>query len=366
MSTTTPTTTSDTSAIDDKKNNVSGININQQTILQYIKAVFPSIIRAFIYFTLGSLVLYGTFSAQSGIFPTNMDYYPYTEKIPNYTKDCISNIYETDDGKYSQKLFFDYDTNRKGNSLLDFLRSLKKPGSNVVSVFFTNIIQHIIRLDFGSLSELLITIREFELNSFYIILFGPIVLISYILIFLLFVNPIYFIYLWFMNLGLFMQRDINNPSSDYYGMSEMSYWYGVGLIFLFIIIFFMLFGFFGFIISFVSVFTVIFAIIRYKCNFNLVPNVGFGTILKNNFLYYKNILAILISIPLITNANDILGGIGAAIVIVALLLVYAKTSFYQPKELDKLSPFIPEIPNTIKQNGAPVSYINNPKNVVYI
>ena len=67
MSTTT-TTTSDTSAIDDKKNNVSGININQQTILQYIKAVFPSIIRAFIYFTLGSLVLYGTFSAQSGIF----------------------------------------------------------------------------------------------------------------------------------------------------------------------------------------------------------------------------------------------------------------------------------------------------------
>ena len=90
------------------------------------------------------------------------------------------------------------------------------------------------------------------------------------------------------------------------------------------------------------------------------------TKVNNDLKLDENILAILISIPLITNANDILGGIGAAIVIVALALVYAKTSFYQPKELDKLSPFIPEIPNTIKQNGAPVSYINNPKNVVYI
>ena len=42
MSTTT-TTTSDTSAIDDKKNNnVSGININSQTIKQYIQAIIPS------------------------------------------------------------------------------------------------------------------------------------------------------------------------------------------------------------------------------------------------------------------------------------------------------------------------------------
>ena len=86
MSTTT-TTTSDTSAIDDKKNNnVSGININSQTIKQYIQAIIPSIIKSFVYFLLGSMVLYGTLSAQAGLFPSNMEYYPYTEKIPNMQK----------------------------------------------------------------------------------------------------------------------------------------------------------------------------------------------------------------------------------------------------------------------------------------
>ena len=141
MSTTTTTTTSDSSSIDDKKNNnVSGININSQTIKHYIQAIIPSIIKSFVYFLLGSMVLYGTLSAQAGLFPSNMEYYPYTEKIPNMQK-VVSNIYETDDGKFSQKIFFDYETNRKGNSILDFLRSHKKKDSSVVSVFFINIIQ---------------------------------------------------------------------------------------------------------------------------------------------------------------------------------------------------------------------------------
>ena len=136
MSTTTTTTTSDTSAIDDKKNyNVPGINLNLQTFKEYIQAIIPSIIKAIIYFLLGAIVLYGTLSAQAGLFPSNMEYYPYTEKIPNMQK-VVSNIYETSDGEYSQKIFFDYNSNRTGNSLLDLLRSLKQKDSGVVSVFF--------------------------------------------------------------------------------------------------------------------------------------------------------------------------------------------------------------------------------------
>ena len=133
------TTTSDTSAIDEKKNNsVSDININGQTIKEYVQTIVPSILKAFIYFLLGSMVLYGTLSAQAGLFPANMDYYPYTEKVPTMQK-VVSNIYETDDGKFSQKIFFDYESNRKGNSILDFLRSHKKKDASVVSVFFINI-----------------------------------------------------------------------------------------------------------------------------------------------------------------------------------------------------------------------------------
>ena len=357
MSTTT-TTTSDTSAIDDKKNNnVSGININSQTIKQYIQAIIPSIIKSFVYFLLGSMVLYGTLSAQAGLFPSNMEYYPYTEKIPNMQK-VVSNIYETDDGKFSQKIFFDYETNRKGNSILDFLRSHKKKDSSVVSVFFINIIQSIIRLNYSSLSEILNSIREFEINDFYIVLFGPIVLIFFVIIFLMFVNPIYFIYLWFMNLGLFVQKDILNPNSESYGLETIQFWVGVCLIFLFVFLFFILFGFVGSIISFVSIITVIFATVRYKCNLNGKDNVGFGTILNNNIKYYKDILAILISIPLVTNASSIFGQAGAGIVIVVLIATYfgLTIDFYKPSELDKLSKSLPEKRAEIIPDN---NYINN-------
>ena len=123
-----------------------------------------------------------------------MDYYPYTEKIPQLQK-VVSNIYETSDEKYSQKIFFDYNSNRKGNSLLDLFRSLKQKDSNVVSVFFATIMQRIIRLNYSSLSEIFNTITEFEINDFYIVLFGPLLLIGFAIVNLFFINPIYFMYL---------------------------------------------------------------------------------------------------------------------------------------------------------------------------
>jgi hypothetical protein len=356
------TTTSDTSAIDEKKNNsVSDININGQTIKEYVQTIVPSILKAFIYFLLGSMVLYGTLSAQAGLFPANMDYYPYTEKVPTMQK-VVSNIYETDDGKFSQKIFFDYESNRKGNSILDFLRSHKKKDASVVSVFFINIIQSIIRLNYSSLSEIFNSIREFEINDFYIVLFGPIVLIFFAIIFLMFVNPIYFIYLWFMNLGLFVQKDILNPQSESYGMESMQFWIGVCLIFLFVFLFFVLFGFFGSIISIISIFTVMFAIFRYKCNLNGKDNIGFGTILSNNIKYYKDILAILISIPLVTNANTIFGSLGVGIIILILIATYfgLTIDFYKPSELDKLSKSIPEKrAEIIPDNNSINNIINN-------
>ena len=340
------TTTSDTSTIDEKKNNnVSAIQITPKTLKEYMQAIIPSIIKALIYFLLGAMVLYGTLSAQAGLFPTNMDYYPYTEKIPQLQK-VVSNIYETSDEKYSQKIFFDYNSNRKGNSLLDLFRSLKQKDSNVVSVFFATIMQRIIRLNYSSLSEIFNTITEFEINDFYIVLFGPLLLIGFAIVNLFFINPIYFMYLWFTNLGLFIQTDIHDASSEYYSLDEPEYWMGVGLIFLFIFLFFYPFSILLFFISFISIFTVIFAVVRFKCNLNGKDDVGFMTIVKNNMLYYKDVLAILISIPLITNANVIFGPSGVAIVIVVLASVYFGVTgidFYKPHELDKLSKSIPTV-----------------------
>ena len=166
----------------------------------------------------------------------------------------------------------------------------------------------------------------------------------------MFVNPIYFIYLWFTNLGLFIQKDILDPSSEYYGLDDPEYFSGVALIFLFIFLFFYPFSILLFLISFIALCTVIFSIFRYKCNLNGKDNVGFGTILTNNAKYYKDILAILISITLITNANDILGQTSAAIVIVVLALIYTQVipiDSYKSAELDKLSKSLPEKPAEI-------------------
>jgi hypothetical protein len=361
MSTTTPTTTtSDTSAIDEKKNNnVSGIQITPQTLTQYLLSVLVSMFKMLIYFLLGAIVLYGTLSSQAGLFPTNMEYYPYTEKIARMQK-VVSNIYETADGEYSQKIFFDYNTNRTGNSLLDLLRSLKKPGSNVVSVFFANIMQNTIRLNYGSLSSMFNTLKEFEINDFYIVLFGPLLLIAFIIVFVMFINPIYFIYSWFTNLGLFIQKDIFDPSSEYYSMDDLEYWTGIGLIFLFLFLFFILFGFLGFFISIVAVFIVIFAIVRYKCNLNGENNIGFGQIFKNNIKYYKDVLAILLSISLVTNANDVFGPSMSAIVVLVLLAVYfglTSIDFYKSTELDKLSKSLPVKQAEILPDKTPLSNV---------
>ena len=341
---TTTTTTSDSSAIDDKKtNNISGINVNSKTLKQYIQAIIPSIIKAFIYFLLGSILLYATLSAQAGLFPTNIEYYPYTEKIPNLQK-VVSNIYETADGEYSQKIFFDYNSNRTGNSILDLLRSLDKKDSGVLSMFVKNIMQNIIRLNYGTFSEMCNTIKEFEINDFYIVLFGPILMILFIFVFVMFVNPIYFVYLWFTNLGLFIQKDIHDPSSEYYGLEESGYWGGVGLIILFIFLFMMLFGFLGLFVSVVAIFIVIFSAFRFKCNLNGKDGVGFGTIFKNNMSYYKDVLAILISFVLVTNANVTFGPNAAAIIVVVLIAIYfgvISIDFYKSSELDKLSKSLP-------------------------
>jgi hypothetical protein len=105
-----------------------------------------------------------------------------------------------------------------------------------------------------------------------------------------------------------------------------------------------------------------FAIFRYKCNLNGKDNIGFGTILSNNIKYYKDILAILISIPLVTNANTIFGSLGAGIIILILIATYfgLTIDFYKPSELDKLSKSIPEKrAEIIPDNNSINNIINN-------
>ena len=342
----TETTSSDTSAIDEKKNvNTSAQQVNMTTIKQYLQAIYPSVIKSVIYFILGGIVIYGFKIAQSSVLPTDINYYPYTKKMPNF-EEVVSNIYETStDPQYSQKVNFRYEDNNEGNTILDLTRTIKEnKESSSVSIFFANIIQSLIRLNYSSLNEVFNSINEFDFNDFYIILFGPILLILFIFVFLMFVNPIYFIYLWFTNLGIFVKKDIHDDSSEHLGLDDPGYWFGVWIIFIFVILFFILFGFLGFFISLVSIFVVIFAILRYKCVLNEKPDIGLGTILTNNFLYYKTILAILISIPIITNANNILGPIPSALALIVVILMYTQVisiDIYESKELDKLSLSIP-------------------------
>jgi len=131
------------------------------------------------------------------------------------------------------------------------------------------------------------------------------------------------------------------------------------MIILFFFLFFFLFVFLGFFTSIVSIYVVIFAIIRYKCVLNFKENVGLGTIIKNNLLYYKEILAILITIPLVTNANSILGPIPAALTIVAIILMFTNfipINLYESNELDKLSKSIPlKIASILPYNPASTS-----------
>ena len=87
--------TSDTSAIDEKKEESQTVNNDYVSrVKSFLSSVLVFVIVLFIYFSSSSLILYGCKLAKSNILPTESSCYPYTEEKPNI-KPINVNIFTT-------------------------------------------------------------------------------------------------------------------------------------------------------------------------------------------------------------------------------------------------------------------------------
>ena len=218
-----------------------------ETLLAKIKAFLISVIFIIIvillYFGSSGLVLYVCKLAQSNILPTESNCSPYTDTKPDI-QNIQTNIFNTwTEPEMSMKLQFPYDKYNSSNILLDMLREYKeRPNSHFLANYFVSILD--------SLCEFNYTFINYSMNALnqapeiLIVLLGPII-VSILFAFGLLINQFYFIYLWFVKMYWFFQHNENDTSQEKPKwepvslLTPINWWIGVGLVVLFVILFFL-------------------------------------------------------------------------------------------------------------------------------
>ena len=168
-------TTSDTSAIDEKKEDSKNIN---KDYVSNMKGFISSVILIFfvliIYFSLSGLILFGCKLAQSNILPTESNCYPYTEEKPNI-KPVYTNIFTTFfEPQTSMKMNFPYNEYNSSNKFLDMLREYRnEPKSNFLANYFISIIESLAQFNYSAFNSILNMLNG--IPETLMIFFGPII-----------------------------------------------------------------------------------------------------------------------------------------------------------------------------------------------
>lgn len=320
-------TTNDTTLIDkmkEEKNSSTGSPNLSSNILSFITSLIHLLLVVLIYFSSSGLILYICKLAQSNILPTEQNCYPYTENKPNITK-IKTNIFTTfTDPEMSMKLEFPYEGDNSKNSLLDMFREYKnKPSSNFLANYFISIIENLTNFNYSSINTTMNALNG--LPEFIIILLGP--FIFFLLFFLMsLINFIYVIYLWFANMSWFFKTNTNVSGEGFPKWEDVTIiepfnWsMGVGLIILFVIVFFLALGFISF-LPFIILFYCFLSCIMYKSLFNDKKSSSL-TIIKEVLKNYKVTIVTIISVFIILLAFSKLGTIPGIFSIVTVALIY--------------------------------------------
>ena len=339
---------SDTSAIDEKKEQETSSNSTSSftsKVVQYIFHIIFIFLIVLLYFSSSGLVLFVTKLAQSNILPTDDNCSPYTEYEPNI-KPIKTNIFSTSESSMKLEFpYYDNDNNTK-NILLDMFKEYKnKHSSNFLANYFISIIESLMLFDYSTIS----TIMNFfnELPEIITVLFGPII-VGIIFAFMTLLNQLYFIYLFFANMSWFFKENTNDsgegkPKWDNVTLlSPFDWWLGVGLVILFIILFFIGLPLLAF-IPFMALFYCAFSTIMYKGKLN-DKSVSSFTIAKDTLSQYKFSIVSIISLFVIALAFSNLGIIPGIFSIIVLCLIYfgvlSINLFNPPQQQIGLTPLV--------------------------
>ena len=318
-------TTSDTSAIDEKKNttNSNGDSVTSM-VINFLKSIIITLIIVICYFSFGGIVLYGCKLAQSNILPTNIEAFPYTNDKANI-QPVTSNIFTTfTDPPMSMKMNFQYDKYNASNTILDLLREYKnEPNSNFMANYFISIFESLISFNYSSLNIILNFLNGAPEPI--ILLFGPII-ISIASVFIFLMNIFYFMYLWFSNFGWLFTENVNEKKTggpiwqNVTLLEPINYWISIFLVILFFILFWVVIIFALPVLPFVTMGWCIFSSLGYSIKIDGHT----GTILlliKNLFKHYKISIMSILSFFVILSAFSNLGTIPGVFSIITLLLI---------------------------------------------
>ena len=319
MSDTNTNTDTDTSAIDNKK--TPSANAYTTKLINYIKSVAQIVLHVFIYFMLGSLVLYGCKLGQSNILPTEENCHPNQEIKANIF--TTLNIFKNE--QMSMKIVFPYDDYNASNTLLDKITEYRESNKSFFLInYFLSIFEDLTRFNYTMLNYILNILNQVpEMLS---VLLGPIVLV-FLSVMLLFFDFIYFIYLWFSKMSWFFKHNAASDSNsdkakweDISIFSPIGYMCAIALVFIFFISFFFMMPLASPIVLIVLI-NCILSLCFYKAELN-GEKVGFLRILKDVFKYYKLTIMTVLSIFIVLSTFSNLGTTSGIFCVVVLTAIY--------------------------------------------
>lgn len=342
----TNTDTSDTSAIDDKKEDTTA---NTTNIFSNIGGFFTTVailvLLIIAQFSFGGLILYACKIAQSNILPTDTECYPYTDVKPSI-QEIQTNIFNTfTNPPLSMKLSFPYDKYNSSNKILDMFRAYKEePKSYFLVNYFIAIIESLISFNYTALNFVLSICNG--IPEILIVLLGPIIL-SLVTTIIFFCNNIYFIYLWFAEMGWFFKQNVNknlNSKPIWRSVSlfqPFDYWSAIALIILFCFLFWLVLTVLPILPSF-ALGWCLFSLVCYQGKINNTSISVLG-ILQDLFKYHKVSIMSIFSFFVILSAFANMGSIAGLFSILVLILIYfgiISINIFQPASRGNLSPLV--------------------------
>jgi hypothetical protein len=339
---------SDTSAIDDKNNELNSSNTSSyfSNIGSFMLTVIIIFIMVTLYYASSGLLLYACKLGQSNILPTDVHCYPYEETKPNIQPIPV-NIFTTfTDPELSMKMKFPYNDKNSPNKLLDMFREYKnEPGSNFLANYFISIMEAIVQFNYSSFNAILNMLNTY-VPEIVLVLIGPII-VSILTTMIFLIDNFYIIYLWFAKLGWFFKTNTNDsgtgrPKWEDVGLaSPIYYWCAVWLVILFIILFFFCFPLFS-IVSSLAMGWCVFSCITYQAEMN-GKVISALTIIQDVFKYYKLQIMGIFSFFVILLAFANLGTVPGLFAIFTLALIYfgiISIDIFKPISKENLTPLV--------------------------
>jgi hypothetical protein len=343
-------------------------DVAKKNTVQFISAIVKGIVFLGVLTILGSATLYSTKVAQANAIPTLHECKPFTDILPKYTTpdgtelkfvDVYINMIKEKDEVFAQQIQFNYEDNSK-NAILDFLHKIreKKEKLSSIKIYFVTIFETIISFIYMVLNAYLQLIGDYLPETVIILvtpfitalLFGVLVVVSWIYLFCLF----------FINIFTLFKRYNEKTDSLKLHIVSLDMITG-GMIATLICILVIMFGIN---LSFVSMFLIVYCCLSILTS-SFKPKNGnendvytFKNAIMDVFKYKKIVFSVILTLLVVLTAFISFGSAGGIFCLISVVLIYYKIipiSLFSTLTRDKTFELVKDFVDPLKECVVPQS-----------